>query len=88
EIIGNGKIELTPEQIASLRFVRRFIFAIADINEGDSFTEKNIATLRPGHRDIQYGIQPREYETIIGKKAIRHIHNGSLLTHHCVEGRI
>jgi pseudaminic acid synthase len=41
---------------------RRSIFAIADIMEGDIFTDNNIRVIRPGN-----GIPPKYYEKIIGK---------------------
>ncbi|MBS3138978.1 N-acetylneuraminate synthase family protein [Candidatus Woesearchaeota archaeon] len=69
EIIGNSRIELTPEQEKNLRFVRRVIFATRDIKPGDIFSASNIATLRPGYRDITEALHPREYETILGKRA-------------------
>ena len=45
---------------------RKSIVANYDIDEGDIFTEKNIAIKRPGD-----GISPIHYWDMIGKKATR-----------------
>ncbi|MBI5644482.1 pseudaminic acid synthase [Candidatus Kaiserbacteria bacterium] len=56
--------------------LRRSIFAVADIAEGETFTEKNIRVIRPA-----YGLPPREYERALGKKASRPIERGEPLGH-------
>lgn len=52
-------------------FARRSIFASVDIAKGDLFTSANIKVVRPG-----YGLAPRYYDTLIGKRSKRVIRKG------------
>ncbi len=47
----------------SIKF-RRSIYAIENIKKGDLFSKKNIRIIRPG-----YGVHPRYFEKLIGKKS-------------------
>ena len=48
---------------------------MADIPEGEAFTEENLGVIRPG-----YGIAPRYYKTLLGKKSRRFLRRGEPLT--------
>ena len=50
---------------------RRSIFAIKDIKTGEEFSEDNIRVIRPG-----YGMKPKYFKEIIGKKAKCDIQRG------------
>ena len=65
--------ELTNGEKESMIF-RRSIFTIADIHEGDAFTENNIRVIRPG-----YGIPPKYFNKIIGTTSKRNINRGEPL---------
>ena len=65
---------LTPGERDSLRF-RRSLYAVADIPEGEAFTEENLGVIRPG-----YGIAPKYYKTLLGKKSRRFLRRGEPLT--------
>lgn len=54
---------------------KRSLFAVEDIDEGEVFSEKNIKSIRPG-----YGLPPKYYDRIIGKRSSRFIHRGEPLT--------
>lgn len=54
---------------------RRSLFAVEKIKVGDTFTEANVRSIRPGN-----GIKPKYLPEIIGKQAIRDISFGSPLT--------
>ena len=56
------------------RIFRRSIFVVKDIKKGDSFTEENIRVIRPA-----YGLEPKYYEDILGKKSSREIERGTPL---------
>ena len=60
----------TPEEEENVVF-RRSIFAVKDIKQGEMFTEENIRVIRPG-----YGMKPKYYKEILGKKAGRDIQRG------------
>lgn len=58
----------------SLRF-KRSLYIVKDVKEGDTFTADNLRVIRPGD-----GMQPKYYETILGKKASQDIKAGTPLT--------
>ena len=64
---------LSPKEKESMVF-RRSIFASEDIEAGEEFTEKNIRVIRPG-----YGIAPKHYKELLGKKSTRAIKRGEPL---------
>ncbi len=84
-LLGDGKIELTPEQEATLKFVRRKIFAIQGIKKGESFTAENITVVRPGNRDVSRGVHPRNYSFLLGKTAKEDIPRLGLITPELIE---
>lgn len=53
------------------RPLRRSLFAVADIKEGEAFTEANVRSIRPGH-----GLPPIEIGMIVGRTATRDIARG------------
>lgn len=58
----------------SLRF-KRSLYVVKDVKAGDTFTTENLRVIRPGD-----GMQPKYYETILGKKASQDIKAGTPLT--------
>lgn len=64
----------TEKEKASLKF-RRSIYASKDIIAGEEFTIENIRIVRPG-----YGLAPKYYEQILGRKAKSKISKGSPLS--------
>lgn len=67
-----GKIKYEASEKNKLR--RRSLFVTKDIKAGELFTDKNIASLRPG-----YGLHPSFYREVIGKKAKENIVTGTPL---------
>lgn len=53
---------------------RRSIYASSDIKAGDTFSEENIRVIRPG-----FGLKPKHYEELLGKKAAQDISFGTPL---------
>lgn len=53
---------------------RRSLFAVQDIKAGELLSEENIKSIRPG-----YGLKPKYYNEIIGKKALFDIKRGEPL---------
>ena len=71
-----GKIFIGPvknEKKARLR--RRSIYCIRDIKKGEKFTLNNIKKVRPG-----YGLAPKHFFKLIGKKAKKDIKKGHPIT--------
>ena len=69
-----------PGERENLKF-RRSLFAVKDMKAGETFTEENIRSIRPGT-----GLPPRYYEEILGKKASRDIVYGEPIQQEFVEG--
>ena len=61
--LGTVNYDLTEKTRKSREFSRS-LFAVEDIKAGESLTEENIRSIRPG-----FGLHPRYYGQIIGKKA-------------------
>lgn len=54
---------------------RRSLYAIEDIREGETFTEDNIKSIRPG-----YGLPPRQLPKLLGKRADKSYRRGDRIT--------
>jgi N-acetylneuraminate synthase len=74
--LGLGKISygLLPAE-AKTDAGKRSIYVSKDITAGDLFTKDNIKVIRPG-----FGLHPRYFEQIIGKKALTNIKAACPLT--------
>lgn len=61
--IRDAETAIQPEERRSEphRDIRRSIYAVADIKAGDTFTEDNIRSIRPGH-----GLPPRMMPSVLG----------------------
>lgn len=74
KLIAKGPdYELTEGEKVSTVF-RRSIFAVRDIEAGETFTSENVRVIRPG-----YGIAPKYLNGLIGKKSSRIIRRGEPL---------
>lgn len=62
--LGDGKKEPSQSEKKNIQVVRKSIVAKCDISAGETFSENNITTKRPGT-----GINPMNWEKVIGKKA-------------------
>lgn len=73
---AKGKVSYgcSDEEKDSMVF-RRSIFAVKDIKKGEKMTAENIRIIRPG-----YGLAPKYYNEIIGKRATVDIEIGTPLT--------
>ncbi len=56
------------------RSFRRSLFVVADVEAGETFTEANVRSIRPGH-----GLEPLHYPAILGKIASEPIKRGTPL---------
>ncbi len=63
---GNGVKKPSPSEYKNISVARKSIVAAREINEGETFTEINLTTKRPGN-----GISPMRWNEIIGLKASR-----------------
>ena len=72
--IGKVSYELTEKQQAGKAFSRS-LYVVQDIKKGERFTEENIRSIRPG-----FGLHPKYYKKILGKKANTSMKKGDRLT--------
>jgi N-acetylneuraminate synthase len=68
---GGIKYGPTSREKRSLCF-RRSLYVVEDIEKGGEFTPQNVRAIRPG-----YGLSPKHYETILGKKAKTSLKKGA-----------
>lgn len=68
--IGVVDYQLTDKQLFSREFSRS-LYVAEDIQLGEVFTEKNVRSVRPG-----YGVHPKHYKDILGKKANKVLEKG------------
>ena len=64
--IGSGVKQMTESECANVDIVRKSIVASTNICKGETFTEKNLTTKRPGN-----GMNPMKWDEIIGMAANR-----------------
>ena len=68
--LGKVSYEVTEHEKAS-RVFRRSLFVVKDMQAGETFTEENIRSIRPG-----YGLHPKHLKEILGRKARRSLTKG------------
>ena len=71
--LGEVRYGPTESERGNLRF-RRSLFIVADIAEGEPFTEANVRSIRPAD-----GLPPKHIHDIIGRKAARAVKRGEPL---------
>ena len=79
DTIGKVNYSLSDSEKNSLQF-KRSIYAVKPIKKGELFSSKNIRIIRPGG-----GMEPKHYESIMGKTATRDLRIGTPLTNDCVQ---
>ena len=72
--IGIVDYTLTDKQIKGKDFSRS-LYVVENINAGDVITEKNVRSIRPG-----FGMHPKHYSEIIGKKVLKDLKFGQRLS--------
>jgi len=76
--IGKVDYSLSQKQIKS-REHSRSLYVVEDIKAGDIITEKNVKSIRPG-----FGLHPKYYNDILGKKVNKDIERGERLDLICI----
>ena len=65
-LLGDGEKKLMPSEVGNVSIARKSIVASKTVIKGETFSENNITTKRPGN-----GISPMQWDSVIGSKAIR-----------------
>jgi pseudaminic acid synthase len=71
KILGEVDYSLS-DKIKKSRKLCKSIFVSKNIKKGDVLTEENIKVIRPG-----YGLHPKYYKEILGKKVVRNVEFGT-----------
>ncbi|MHA1205768.1 MAG: N-acetylneuraminate synthase family protein, partial [Candidatus Heimdallarchaeaceae archaeon] len=80
QALGSGIKNPIPSELEISKVARKSLTSSMDISKGEYFTYDNISIRRPG-----FGMDPKNIELIIGKKAKRDIPKDSLITWDMVE---
>ncbi len=72
--IGKPNYNLTKDEKIGSRY-RKSLFVVENIKKGELITEKNVRSIRPG-----FGLSPKFYDEVMGKKAKRDIKRGTPLS--------
>lgn len=72
--LGKVHYGILEAETKSLRF-KRSLYVVKDIEEGEKFTVENLRVIRPGD-----GMQPKYYNTILGKTSAKKISAGTPLS--------
>ncbi len=74
EALGSYEYKLTDKQIKE-RSLSRSLFVVKDIKKGETITEENVRSIRPGN-----GMHTKHYEEVLGRKASQDIEKGTPLS--------
>ena len=72
--LGEVHFGVSENEEASRAF-RRSLFVVEDVKRGETFTEGNVRSIRPG-----YGLHTRHLGEVLGKRAVRDIERGTPLS--------
>jgi sialic acid synthase SpsE len=72
--LGNVTYGASFQESGSLVF-RRSLFVVKDLKMGETFTEENVRSIRPG-----YGLHTRHMEEVMGRCASKDIPGGTPLS--------
>lgn len=75
QALGGPRTAPLAEEMA-MRELRRSLYAVEDIAAGDPLTHRNVRAIRPG-----YGLPPKEFDNILGRRAARDIARGTPLSY-------
>ncbi len=78
-LMGKVDYEMTPKKMKSREFSRS-LFVVKDVKKGDVITELNMRSVRPG-----FGLHPKYYNQVIGKKILKDINKGTPLNWDLIE---
>lgn len=72
--LGRSEKKPTESELKNRAVARKSIVAASDIKKGDTLTEKNITTARPGN-----GLSPMKWHEVLGQKAEKDYAEGDLI---------
>lgn len=72
--MGKVSYGVSKQEESNARF-RRSLFVVEDIKAGEALTPENIRSIRPA-----YGLKPKHYKEVLGKRAVRDLKRGTPLS--------
>ena len=79
-----GKVSYTPtEKQIKGRDFSRSLYVVKDTKKGEVITEDNVRSIRPG-----FGMHPKYYHQVLGKKALYDLEKGIPLKIDCLENNL
>ncbi|WP_242120102.1 pseudaminic acid synthase [Aestuariivivens sediminicola] len=79
KLLGSVSYKLS-EKVKKNRKFSRSLFIVKNVKEGELVTKENMRSIRPG-----YGLHPKYYNKILGKKFIMDVHRGEPLSLNMIE---
>lgn len=73
KLIGKVSYDVTEKVKKNKKFARS-LFVVEEMKSGDILTERNLRSIRPG-----YGMHPKHYFEVLGKKVVQDIEKGTPL---------
>lgn len=73
QALGKVNYERTEAERGNVKF-RRSLYVVEDIKAGEEINENNVKSIRPG-----FGLSPKNFEKVLGKKVLRDISRGTPL---------
>lgn len=73
-ILGSAEKRPSKSEISMIKAVRKSIVSLRDIKKGEIFSKDNVGIKRPGS-----GLEPKNYFTLLGKKAKKDIEADKLI---------
>ena len=77
--IGEVSYKLTDKQLKGRDFCRS-LYCVEHLKAGEIITEKNVRSIRPG-----FGLHPKYYYSILGKKVIKDVNKGDRFSFDFIE---
>ena len=78
--LGRVQYSSTEGEEGNVKF-RRSLYVVEDVSRGQAFTPSNVRSIRPG-----FGLPPKHYEDVLGRKAARNVTRGTALSWDLVSG--
>jgi N-acetylneuraminate synthase len=72
--LGKVNYERTEAEKGNAKF-RRSLYVVQDVKAGEVLTPDNVRSIRPG-----YGLAPKFYNELLGKKVVKDVQRGTALT--------
>ena len=79
---GRVSYDLEKSEMENAKF-RRSLYVVVDMDKGETFTEHNVRSIRPG-----FGMAPKYFPDVLGRRATRALRRGEPLSVDMIDGWI